>query len=163
MININFGCCKGYPRESTLINKGRPSTRRQNIIFYEFLVYTFEMSTERGTQLTAARQYLDVILDWCAVGILIFGVVVLRLVRWTRRGNAKRVCVVVLGDIGRSPRMQYHSLSLADAGYDVSLIGYAGSILCLFFRPAGRCLQLVRPIRGRQSERGLLSSISLIH
>ena len=90
------------------------------------------MSTKRGTQSNETRQYFDVLLDWCAVGILIFGVVVLRIVRWTRRGNAKRVCVVVLGDIGRSPRMQYHSLSLADAGYDVSLIGYAGSILCLF-------------------------------
>lgn len=32
--------------------------------------------------------------------------------------------VVVLGDIGRSPRMQYHSLSLADAGYNVDIIGY---------------------------------------
>lgn len=36
----------------------------------------------------------------------------------------KTVCVVVLGDIGRSPRMQYHSQSLADAGYDVKVIGY---------------------------------------
>lgn len=28
--------------------------------------------------------------------------------------------VVVLGDIGRSPRMQYHCVSLAKAGVDVS-------------------------------------------
>lgn len=28
--------------------------------------------------------------------------------------KTKRACVVVLGDIGRSPRMQYHSKSLAD-------------------------------------------------
>lgn len=27
--------------------------------------------------------------------------------------------VVVLGDIGRSPRMQYHCISLANAGVDV--------------------------------------------
>ena len=27
--------------------------------------------------------------------------------------------VVVLGDIGRSPRMQYHCVSLANAGIDV--------------------------------------------
>lgn len=38
--------------------------------------------------------------------------------------KVKRVCVVVLGDIGRSPRMQYHSKSLADAGYNVDIIGY---------------------------------------
>lgn len=36
----------------------------------------------------------------------------------------KSVCVVVLGDIGRSPRMQYHSLSLAKAGYKVDIVGY---------------------------------------
>jgi beta-1,4-mannosyltransferase len=39
----------------------------------------------------------------------------------------KRVCVVVLGDLGRSPRMQYHSLSFAKEGYNVDVIGYGGS------------------------------------
>ena len=39
----------------------------------------------------------------------------------------KRVCIVVLGDFGRSPRMQYHTLSFAKEGYDVDVIGYAGS------------------------------------
>jgi len=35
--------------------------------------------------------------------------------------------VVVLGDIGRSPRMQYHSIALAYiAGYDVEVFGYSG-------------------------------------
>lgn len=38
--------------------------------------------------------------------------------------KGKRVCVVVLGDIGRSPRMQYHALSLADSSYIVNIIGY---------------------------------------
>jgi beta-1,4-mannosyltransferase len=37
-----------------------------------------------------------------------------------------RVAVVVLGDVGRSPRMQYHALALADAGADVELVGHAG-------------------------------------
>lgn len=32
--------------------------------------------------------------------------------------------VVVLGDIGRSPRMQYHALSLANNGLKVNMIGY---------------------------------------
>ena len=39
----------------------------------------------------------------------------------------KRACIVVLGDIGRSPRMQYHALSLAKEGFEVDIIGYAGS------------------------------------
>lgn len=39
----------------------------------------------------------------------------------------KCVCIVVLGDIGRSPRMQYHALSLATHGYRVHIVGYGGS------------------------------------
>ena len=37
-----------------------------------------------------------------------------------------RVAVLVLGDVGRSPRMQYHALSLASLGHQVLLIGYRG-------------------------------------
>ena len=43
------------------------------------------------------------------------------------QGNSRpeiSVQVVVLGDIGRSPRMQYHALSIAKAGGLVSMIGY---------------------------------------
>ncbi len=35
-----------------------------------------------------------------------------------------RVTVVVLGDLGRSPRMLYHACALADSGADVQLVGY---------------------------------------
>jgi beta-1,4-mannosyltransferase len=37
------------------------------------------------------------------------------------------VQVLVLGDIGRSPRMQYHALSIAQGGGKVDLIGYHGN------------------------------------
>jgi beta-1,4-mannosyltransferase len=36
------------------------------------------------------------------------------------------VQVLVLGDIGRSPRMQYHAISIAKKGGKVDLIGYRG-------------------------------------
>lgn len=36
------------------------------------------------------------------------------------------VQILVLGDIGRSPRMQYHALSIARRGGYVDLIGYHG-------------------------------------
>ncbi|BFZ03795.1 hypothetical protein BsWGS_06834 [Bradybaena similaris] len=39
----------------------------------------------------------------------------------------RNVCIVVLGDIGRSPRMQYHALSFAREGFRVYLVGYQGS------------------------------------
>lgn len=41
--------------------------------------------------------------------------------------QGKTVQVVVLGDIGRSPRMQYHALSIAKHGGRVFLIGYQGT------------------------------------
>ncbi|KAL0213175.1 hypothetical protein RCL1_006801 [Eukaryota sp. TZLM3-RCL] len=40
-----------------------------------------------------------------------------------------RVAVIVLGDLGHSPRMSYHALSLANNGAQVDLIGYTGSDL----------------------------------
>lgn len=44
--------------------------------------------------------------------------------------KAKRIAVLVLGDIGRSPRMQNHAVSLAKAGWNVDLIGFKGTIEC---------------------------------
>mmetsp|Transcript_30262 Transcript_30262/g.59097 ORF Transcript_30262/g.59097 Transcript_30262/m.59097 type:complete len:510 (+) Transcript_30262:53-1582(+) len=43
------------------------------------------------------------------------------------KARPKRASVVVLGDLGRSPRMCNHALSLADAGWQVSLVGYEES------------------------------------
>jgi beta-1,4-mannosyltransferase len=40
-----------------------------------------------------------------------------------------RVAVVVLGDLGRSPRMLYHALALADGVGDVDLVGYVETAL----------------------------------
>jgi beta-1,4-mannosyltransferase len=41
------------------------------------------------------------------------------------------VQILVLGDIGRSPRMQYHALSIANHGGNVVIIGYKGESLRL--------------------------------
>ncbi|XP_011503896.1 PREDICTED: chitobiosyldiphosphodolichol beta-mannosyltransferase [Ceratosolen solmsi marchali] len=41
--------------------------------------------------------------------------------------KAKSVCIVVLGDIGRSPRMQYHAISFIKEGYSVEIVGYPGT------------------------------------
>src|SRR5690348_2004053 len=40
-----------------------------------------------------------------------------------------RTVVVVLGDLGRSPRMQYHALALAVNAGDVDLVGLEGAPL----------------------------------
>ena len=40
--------------------------------------------------------------------------------------DAPTVQILVLGDLGRSPRMQYHAQSLLKHGAEVQLIGYSG-------------------------------------
>jgi beta-1,4-mannosyltransferase len=46
----------------------------------------------------------------------------------SQNGNDKvSVQVLVLGDIGRSPRMQFHAISIAKHGGRVHLIGYQGT------------------------------------
>ncbi|KAJ0058447.1 hypothetical protein NL108_014625 [Boleophthalmus pectinirostris] len=70
---------------------------------------------------------LPAALTWtagCAVAVC--GVSVLCL----RRGDSstpRRACVLVLGDIGRSPRMQYHALSLSKHGFNVTFVGFLDS------------------------------------
>ncbi|CAG8689807.1 16446_t:CDS:10 [Funneliformis mosseae] len=41
--------------------------------------------------------------------------------------DSKHVTLVVFGDIGRSPRMQYHALSFAQNGWTVNFVGYDGA------------------------------------
>ena len=70
---------------------------------------------------------------WTTFGGLFAGVLlVLALLpsRYVQQAPASKepvsVQVLVLGDIGRSPRMQYHALSIARHGGRVDLIGYQG-------------------------------------
>ncbi|XP_038161557.1 chitobiosyldiphosphodolichol beta-mannosyltransferase [Cyprinodon tularosa] len=51
----------------------------------------------------------------------------LRRLRLRDAASERRVCVLVLGDIGRSPRMQYHALSLSKHGYQVTFVGFLDS------------------------------------
>lgn len=45
----------------------------------------------------------------------------------TKNTRRKSICIVVLGDLGRSPRMQYHAQSFLNEGYFVDLVAYSGS------------------------------------
>uniref|UniRef100_A0A3Q3KKI5 Beta-1,4-mannosyltransferase n=1 Tax=Monopterus albus TaxID=43700 RepID=A0A3Q3KKI5_MONAL len=69
----------------------------------------------------------DSYVTWPLVGLNVLTVLSL-LWLWKLRqqdgGTERRVCVLVLGDIGRSPRMQYHSLSLSKHGYNVTFVGF---------------------------------------
>ncbi|CAL1291305.1 unnamed protein product [Larinioides sclopetarius] len=45
----------------------------------------------------------------------------------TNKINHKCISVVVLGDFGRSPRMQYHTLSLSKNNFQVDVVAYKGA------------------------------------
>uniref|UniRef100_A0A8C5JX23 ALG1 mannosyltransferase n=1 Tax=Junco hyemalis TaxID=40217 RepID=A0A8C5JX23_JUNHY len=64
---------------------------------------------------------------WPALWAVVVALLLLLLWRRRRAGGAGRVCVAVLGDLGRSPRMQYHALALARHGREVALLGYLQS------------------------------------
>ena len=51
------------------------------------------------------------------------------------------VCVVVLGDIGRSPRIQYHATSFGREGFNVDIVGYAGAFLKYFYYLSFLCFK----------------------
>lgn len=59
--------------------------------------------------------------------------------------------VVVLGDIGRSPRMQYHAISIAKHGGKVYLTGYQGSFMTILdiLISAHNCHRIGSPSRCR--------------
>jgi hypothetical protein len=69
-----------------------------------------------------------------ALGIVTASLVVPPVIAFTlfKRRIGKRpprrrtATVLVLGDIGRSPRMMYHAESLARAGWDTFVVGYGG-------------------------------------
>ena len=52
--------------------------------------------------------------------------IILASIWWREKTGEGLVQVVVLGDAGRSPRMQYHCLSLVQLNYSVDLVGYGG-------------------------------------
>jgi hypothetical protein len=47
--------------------------------------------------------------------------------RFPRHGP-RSIAILVLGDIGRSPRMMYHAQSFAQHGFHTHLIGYGGPL-----------------------------------
>ena len=68
---------------------------------------------------------------WTAIAVSVLTLLVIILLLLPTRYNPDRqdgcsVTIVVLGDLGRSPRMQYHALSIAKHGATVQLVGYLG-------------------------------------
>ena len=62
-----------------------------------------------------------------AVLVFLICILLRRLTLYTFNKKKNRVSVVVLGDVGRSPRMQYHALSLTKHDFKVDILGFSGS------------------------------------
>jgi hypothetical protein len=81
-----------------------------------------------------AKGLLTILLWAIAIGLLESIIVIVMILpsRYVKHSPASAgsvsVQVLVLGDIGRSPRMQYHALSIAKHGGRVDLIGYHGTL-----------------------------------
>ncbi|KAG8957934.1 mannosyltransferase [Tulasnella sp. 419] len=69
----------------------------------------------------------------------------------------KSVAIVVVGDIGRSPRMMYHAQSFADSGFDTVIVGYGGSspLPSLLSTPRVQIVHLVKPLQAPNFPRWL--------
>src|ERR671922_2989950 len=73
-----------------------------------------------------------------------------------------RVTTVVLGDLGRSPRMQYHAEALAAHHADVDIVACSGSRAHAELRDHPRITcHLLPPARERRLPRALLVPVAL--
>lgn len=98
----------------------------------EFVPFSRDWSWHVGVDTTM----LDILLTVAVVASTTFTIVLLMLpTRYVKDSPSKEaqktgatisVQVLVLGDIGRSPRMQYHAMSTAKHGGRVDIIGYQG-------------------------------------
>ena len=59
------------------------------------------------------------------LALTLAGAITALLIRMRAFRDGNGACVVVLGDFGRSPRMQYHTLSLAST-YNVTVVANGG-------------------------------------
>lgn len=64
---------------------------------------------------------------WLSLPILAYFVLPFLTVRSTHSGTRQSIAIIVLGDLGHSPRMCYHALSFSKLNYFVSLCGYIQS------------------------------------
>lgn len=60
-----------------------------------------------------------------ALGFFAYSIWIL-LFKKSERPSLRSVAIVVLGDIGRSPRMMYHAESFANHNFETFLVGYGG-------------------------------------
>ena len=83
--------------------------------------------------MTGSESWLPLVVAACTLFTIFLVTLPSPLGADSRFGTARsqheiRVQVVVLGDLGRSPRIQYHATSIAKHGGFVDLVGYTGML-----------------------------------
>ncbi len=81
-----------------------------------------DKSVIQHTQISIPHLLVILLLTWLAWKLWSF-------VRPRNRHTLRSVAILVLGDIGRSPRMMYHAQSFAENGFVTDIIGYGGLYL----------------------------------
>ncbi|RHZ65794.1 hypothetical protein Glove_311g67 [Diversispora epigaea] len=83
--------------------------------------------TEEGGKFSISETKLLIVLVCLVVFVRGFSLYIQKSLLRVQQPIKKNVTIVVMGDIGRSPRMQYHALSFAQNGWKVDFVGYDGS------------------------------------
>ena len=73
------------------------------------------------------KMIIEALLICMGIAIIFLSVLLLLTLRNGSQTGEGLVTVLVLGDIGRSPRMSNHSISFAKEGYEVHYVGYGGT------------------------------------
>ncbi|KAG9335918.1 hypothetical protein JZ751_003475 [Albula glossodonta] len=87
----------------------------------------YDVNLRRGAISHGPFKKLSLCVTFGLIYPAIAAVFVYQIVRLLRRNSGRTgqsVCVLVLGDIGRSPRMQYHAISLSKHGYTIDTPSY---------------------------------------
>ena len=74
------------------------------------------------------KMIIEALLICMGIAIIFLSVLLLLTLRNGSQTGEGLVTVLVLGDIGRSPRMSNHSISFAKEGYEVQHVGYGGTV-----------------------------------
>ena len=88
------------------------------------MIVSFLLSVLAGILFVIGLSYGINALTWLVKGLA--GLVPTRY-RPAAKPEDEHVQILVLGDVGRSPRMQYHAISVAKHGRKVDIVGYKGS------------------------------------
>ena len=106
-----------------VVNKESAPTRslvtKPFCVVYVIDIFPLHAMTEETTE-----GLLRVVAVFGSLLLVLFTVQTYQYVR--RPPKLRSIAIIVLGDVGRSPRMMYHAESFAKLGFDTYLIGYRG-------------------------------------